>query len=260
MRMRIFVAVVVAIGLGVSGRARGAAAGEPAKVEGGDPAVSGTFLRPYTNRWRFTMTKPGSAPVEAGTWSDRMEATTYAGRPALKRTQIAEYKNGIRLTFVNIFDPKTMDSLAFDYLRSDTGETRHLEVDGRTIHFRRSPGTGDEPAQDYDARVDHKILDFHDGLYGILLDSFPLKEGYEAEFPAFDTDRACLDWIRLKVTGRESVQAGDDKKAETWVVHVETKLYGSSTWWLSREAPYVIQASLVLAEKDGGTIVTYTMI
>jgi hypothetical protein len=29
---------------------------------------------------------------------------------------------------------------------------------------------------------------------------------------------------------------------------------------LSREAPYVIRAWLVLAEKDGGTVVTYTMI
>ena len=260
MPIRIFVAVVMGIGLGVSGSARGAAAEEPPKVEGGNPGISGSFLQPYTNRWRFTMTKPGSAPVEAGTWSDRMETTSFAGRPALKRTQIAEYKNGIRLTFVNVFDPKTMDSLAFDYVRSDTGETRHLEVDGKTVHFRRSPGTGDQPAQDYDARVDRKILDYYDGLFGILLDSFPLKEGYEAQFPAFDSDRAAIDWVHVRVTGRETVPAGEGKQSETWVVHVETKLYGSSTWWLSRQAPYVIQAALVLSEKDGGTIVTYTMI
>lgn len=260
MRYRVLLAAAMATSLFASARPGAALSGEPAKVEGGDPAVSGSFLQPYTNRWRFTMTKPGSAPVEAGTWSDRMETTSFAGRPALKRTQIAEYKNGIRLTFVNVFDPKTMDSLAFDYVRSDTGETRHLEVDGKTVHFRRSPGTGDQPAQDYDARVDRKILDYYDGLFGILLDSFPLKEGYEAQFPAFDSDRAAIDWVHVRVTGREKVPAGEGKQAETWVVHVETKLYGSSTWWLSREKPYVIQASLVLAEKDGGTIVTYTMI
>ena len=233
---------------------------EETRVEGGDPSINGSFLRPYTNRWSFTMAKPGSAPVDAGTWSDRMEPTSFSGRPALKRTQVAEYKNGIRLTFVNVFDPKTMDSLAFDYTRSDTGETRHLEIEGKTVHFRRSPGTGDQPAQDYDARVDRKILDFYDGMFGILLDSFPLKEGYEVEFPAFDSDRACIDWVRVKVTGRETVPAGEGKRAETWVVHVQTKLYGSSTWWLSREAPYVIRASLVLAEKDGGTVITYTMV
>jgi len=61
------------------------------------------------------------------------------------------------------------------------------------------------------------------------------------------------------VTGRETVPAGMGKSAEAWVVHVETQRYGSATRWLSRDAPYVIRAELVLAEKDGGTRVTYMM-
>ena len=247
------------VGLATAGVAA-ALPDQPPRVDGSDRSISGSFLRPYTNRWRFFIEKPGSAPVEAGIWSDRMETTTYRGRPALKRTQVAEYKKGPRLTFVNVFDPTSMASLTFDYFRSDTGETRHLQIDGKTVSFRRQPGTGDEPRQDYVAKVDREILDFHDGLYGILLDAFPLREGYEAEFPAFDTDRACVDWVRLRVTGRETVPAGEGKTAETWVVEVETKLYGSSTWWVRREAPYVIKATLVLAEKDGGTKITYSMI
>ena len=241
--------------------ARAARAGEAAipRIEGGDPSVSGAFLRPYTNRWTFSIEKPGGKPVEAGVWSDRMEATTYRGRPAMKRTQVAEYKKGIRITFVNLLDPATMASWTFDYERSDTGEKRHLEVDGKTVKFRREPGTGSEEAQDYVARVDRRILDFYDGLYGILIDAFPLREGYETEFAALDTDRARIDWVRLNVTGRENVPAGEGKRAEAWVVHVETQLYGSSTWWVTREAPFVIQATLVLAEKDGGTRITYTM-
>lgn len=239
---------------------RPSSAEDPPKVEGGDPSITGSFLTPYTNRWRFVMEKPGGKPVEAGTWSDRMEATTHDGRPALRRTQVAEYKKGIRLTFENVFDPKTMASWSFDYSRSDTGETRHLEIRDKTVYFRRSPGTGDEPAQDYVAQVDRRILDFHDGLYGILLDALPLREGYAATIPAFDTDRACLDWVRVKVLRRETVPAGEGHTAETWVVRVETQLYGSSTWWLSRRAPFVIQAELVLAEKDGGVKITYTMI
>ena len=239
---------------------RAALAQAPVRVEGGDPSVNGSFLRPYTNRWTFSIERPGSKPVEAGLWSDVLEATSFRGRPAMKRTQIAEYKKGIRITFVNVFDPASMAPLTFDYLRSDTGETRHLEVDGKTLRFQRQPGTGEEAAQDYVARVDRQILDFYDGMYGILIDAFPLREGYEVEFAAFDSDRACVDWIQLKVTGRETVAAGEGKHADTWVVHVQTKLYGSSTWWVTREAPYVIKATLVLAEKDGGTKITYTMI
>ena len=244
---------------GAAARADGPAPAVP-RVEGGDPSVSGTFLKPYTNRWTFSIEKPGGSPVEAGVWSDRMEATTYRGRPALRRTQIAEYKKGIRLTFVNVFDAASMAPLTFDYSRSDTGETRHLEVDDKTLTFRRQPGTGSDESQDYVAHLDRRILDFYDGMYGILIDAFPLKEGYEAELAAFDTDRARVDWVHLKVTGREVLPAGESRRVETWVVQVQTELYGSSTWWVTREAPFVIKAALVLSEKDGGTKITYTMI
>jgi hypothetical protein len=254
-------AAILGIAIGAPARAQAPpAASAVARVEGGDPSVSGSFLRPYTNRWSFSIEKPGAAPVEAGVWSDRMEATTYRGQPALKRTQEAEYKKGIRLTFVNVFDPASMASLSFDYTRSDTGETRHLEIDDRTLTFRREPGKSGEEAQDYVAHLDRRILDFYDGMYGILVDALPLKEGYRADLAAFDTDRARVDWIHLKVTGREVVPAGEGRRVETWVVQVQTDLYGSSTWWVTREAPFVIRAALVLAEKDGGTKITYTMI
>ncbi len=238
----------------------GMSAEEWPRVEGGDPVVNGSFLHPYTNRWSFSIEKPGSAPVEAGVWTDVMESVSFGGRPALKRTQVAEYKKGIRITFVDVFDPKSMAVHVFDYTRSDNGESRHLESDGQSIRFLRRPGSDDDFAQDYVAKLDHRVLDFYDGMYGILIDAFPLREGYEVSFSGFDTDRAAVDWIHLRVSGRETVPAGKGKTAETWVVQIETKLYGSSTWWVTREAPYVIQATLVLGEKDGGAKIHYTMI
>jgi hypothetical protein len=255
-RLRLAAAVLAGWTGAVTARAAEPA---PPRVEGNNPAIDGSFLRPYTNAWTFAMQKPGGPAVEAGVWTDRLERTTHAGRPALKRTQVAEYKNGIRLTFVNVFDAKTMASLTFDYARSDTGEKRRLEFAGRKATFRRLPGTGSEPEQDYVATVAHDVLDFHDGLYGILLDAFPLREDYAAEFPAFDTDRACVDWVTMKVTGRERIAAGPGREADSWVVSVQTRLYGSSTWWLTRDAPYVIKAVLVLPASEGGVTITYTM-
>jgi uncharacterized protein DUF3108 len=233
---------------------------EEIRLEGGDPAVNGSFLRPYTNKWKFSIQKPGAEPVDAGVWTDRLETTTDHGRPALKRTQVAEYKKGIRLTFVSVFDPKTMALLTFDYERSDTGETRHLELHGRTARFRRLPGTGSETAQDYTARLEHEVLDFYDGLYGILLDAFPLQEGYAVTFPALDTDRASIDWVRLRVAGRETITGPGGKRFDSWVVRLESRLYDSSTWWLTREAPYVLKAILVQPDSEGGATITYTMI
>ncbi|HSB35258.1 MAG TPA: hypothetical protein VLH41_00170 [Thermoanaerobaculia bacterium] len=230
------------------------------RVEAGDPSVSGSFLHPYTNRWKFFIQKKGGEPVEAGTWSDALEATSYEGRPALRRTQVAQYKKGIRLTFVNVFDARTMTPYTADYERSDTGETRHAEFRQGEVSFRRLPGTGDTASQQYVASLDHRVLDFYDGMYGVLLDAFPLGEGYAARFPAFDSDTASVDWIDIRVTGRETVAAGPGRRADTWVVHAGTKKYGQSTWWLTRQAPYVIKAELILSEEAGGAKVTYEMI
>jgi hypothetical protein len=195
----------------------------PIRLEAGDLSVDGSFLQPYENRWTFSIQKKGGSPVEAGVWTDRVEPTTVGSRRALKRTQVASYKSGIQLTFVNVFDPKTMESFSADYSRSDTGETRHLDYRGKEIGFRRTPGIGDAPPQRYVATVDQRVLDFHDGLYGVLLDALPLKEGYAASLPAFDTDRACVDWVEVHVTGRETVEAGPGKSVETWVVRAETR-------------------------------------
>jgi len=238
----------------------GSAAGAPTRLEGGDPSISGAFLKPYENRWRFSVQTPGKPPVEAGVWSDRMEEVSAQGRPALRRTQIAEYRKGIRVTFVTTFEKGSMAPLAFDYSRSDTGETRHIEFNGRTATFHRVPGTGEEPAQDYVARLEHSVLDFYDGTYGILLDALPLREGFDVEIPAFDSDRACVDWIHVRVTGREKVPAGEGRTADAWVIQVETKKYGRSSWWLTREAPYVIRAEMTVSPGEGGATIVWTMI
>jgi hypothetical protein len=67
------------------------------------------------------------------------------------------------------------------------------------------------------------------------------------------------------VKGRETVEAGAGKKAETWVVETPTRLYGRMTWWVTKEPPYVIKAVLEVPEKEDGSgkvaaIITYTMV
>ena len=48
----------------------------------------------------------------------------------MKRTQIANYeKKGIKLTFVSVFDPRTMKPFSFDYSRSDNGMSAMSSLD-----------------------------------------------------------------------------------------------------------------------------------
>jgi hypothetical protein len=233
------------------------------RLKVGDAAVTGAHLKPYTNLWNFTMQKPGTAAKPAGTWSDWLEAVDFHGKPAMKRTQVAKYDKGIQLTFVSIFDPATMEPLSFDYARSDNGNVRHVDFQHSTATYRHTDDK-DAKSEEATANLGQPVFDFYGGMYGVLISTLPLKEGYAAEIPALDTNKMGVDWVPVRVKGRETVDAGAGKKVETWVVETRTKLYGKMTWWVTKEPPYVIKAEVEVLDKEDGSgkvaaIVTYNM-
>jgi hypothetical protein len=143
-------------------------AGSP-RVDVGDVGITGSHLKPYTNLWKFTQQKPGGVAEEAGTWSDSLESTVYNDQPAMKRTQIANYKKkAIKLTFVSVFDPKTMKPFSFDYSRSDNGNARHVEFGSETVIYRHTDSTGAKP-KEAKVKLDRNVFDFYGGMYGILI-------------------------------------------------------------------------------------------
>jgi hypothetical protein len=240
-------------------------AGQPGIVEVGDANLTGSQLKPCTNLWTMTQQKPGGPGEKVGTWSDSLETTNYEGRSAMKRTQIAKYdKKGIQLTFVSIFDPATMAPLSFDYSRSDNGNIRHVEFRQGNVTYRHIDSTGSKP-EETTVKLDRQVFDFYGGMYGMLISTLPLADGYTARIPALDTNAMAVDWVRVQVKGRETVEAGAGKKADTWVVETATKLYGRMTWWVRKEPPYVIKAVLEVPQAEDGSgkvaaIITYTMV
>src|SRR5438477_12102697 len=128
-RTAFFLVLILVVGFPMTGqriaaqsKAESSSPSNSKRVEVGDATVTGSHLKAYTNLWKFTQQKPGGAAEPAGTWSDSLESVDFEGRPALKRTQIAKYdKKAIQLTFVSLFDPKTMEPFAFDYSRSGNG-------------------------------------------------------------------------------------------------------------------------------------------
>jgi hypothetical protein len=238
---------------------------ETARLEVGDARLTGSQLKPCTNLWKLTQEKPGEPAQEAGTWSDSLENTTYKGQAAMKRTQVAKYpKKGIQLTFVSVFDPRTMEPFSFDYSRSDNGNVRHVEFQHETVTYRHTDATGVKP-EEARVKLDRRVFDFYGGMYGLLISTLPLADGYTTEIPTFDTTKMAIDWVPVRVKGRETVDSGAGKKAETWVVETSTKLYGRMTWWVKKEAPYVIKARLEVPKGEDGSgklaaIITYTMV
>jgi hypothetical protein len=234
------------------------------KLAVGDAKVSGSHLQAYTNLWIMTQQKPGGLAEKVGSWSDALEMTSYQGKPAMKRTQVANYeKKAIQLKFVSVFNPATMEPFTFDYSRSDNGDVRHVDFIGDTVTYRHTESTGAKP-EEATVTLDRRVFDFYGGMYGVLISTLPLADGYTAEIPAFDTTKMAIDWVPVRVKGHETVEAGPGKRAETWVVETPTKFYGRMTWWVRKTPPYVIKARLEVLDKEDGSgkvaaTITYTM-
>ena len=235
------------------------------KLAVGDGTVSGSNLQPCTNLWIMNQQKGGTGPAEkVGSWSDAVEITTFQGKPAMKRTQVANYdKKKIQLKFVSVFDPATMEPFTFDYSRSDNGNVRHVDFNDTAVTYKHTESTGAKP-EEATVKLDRRVFDFYGGMYGMLISTLPLADGYSAEIPAFDTTKMAIDWVPVRVKGRETVEAGLGKKVETWVVETPTKFYGRMTWWVRKSPPYVIKAVLEVLDKEDGSgkiaaTITYTM-
>ena len=225
----------------------------------GNPNVDGAFLKPYKNAWKVVYAFPGKEPFLVGTWTDELAAVDINGRRLFKRTQMADYaKYNIVSTYVNVFDAKTMAPVSMDFKRSDTGEWAHRDFQNAQVKYQR--GSSGDPAKTQIGQLDLKepIFDYNGGMYGVLLAALPLKEGFQARFPALSEDNDELDWITITVGKQELVDAGPGKQVMAWPVDTEGNYANKShsIFWISKEAPYVIKLVTTIPT---GKWVTVTM-
>lgn len=222
-------------------------------VNVGDPLIDASFIRPYKNLWKLTYTKPTGESMDAATWSDEVEEITIESRRLFKRTQVAKYKNGGSSTLINVFDAKTFAPVSRDFRRKN-GMFNHIDFASGSISFQRADAPGTDIKQGT-VKLDRPVYDFYGGLYGLLIAAFPLKSGYSATFPSLDEDTDNIRPATFKVLREEMVEAGPGKQVKAWVVECEDD--GMMTFWLTKEAPYVIR--LVYVNRQG-IISTYSMI
>lgn len=219
----------------------------------GDPIVKGAFIRPYKNLWKLNYRKPTGESMDAATWSDEVEEITLGSRAVLKRTQIAKYVNGGGSTLINVFDAKTLEPVSRDFRRNN-GMFNHVDFTRRSITFERAEAPGTDVKRGT-VKLEKPVFDFYGGLYGLLIVGFPLKTGYSATLPSLDESTDNVRPATFRVLRREIVEAGPGRQVKAWVVECDD--HGLMTFWLTKEAPYVIR--LVYVNRQG-IISTYSMI
>ena len=222
----------------------GSASAEDPAVEVGGPAVDGSFLRPYDNVWRFSIeTTTDGVDHFQGLWTDHLQKITRDGKVLWLRAQGMTYVDGRTTSVVNVFDPATLAPVSSES-RNPDGSFLHRDFRGRHVSFRRIATLGAKEATgEFD--LPKPVFDFAGGMWGLLLASFPLHPGYRATFSAIDEFKDTMVDVSLNVRGREMVDAGSRGKVEAWVAEV-----GPYTFWLTKEAPYVIRLTFVGARKN----------
>ena len=216
----------------------------PLKIKLGGPSVDGSLLKPYKNAWKVVYAFPGKEPFLVGVWTDELTEVDANGRHLLKRAQTADYaKYNIVTTYANVFDPKNMSPVSMDFKRSDTGEWAHRDFDGALVKYRRGDSADPAKTRTGQLKMEEPVFDYNGGMFGVLLATLPLKEGFKATFPTLSEDRDEMDWITFTVGKQELVDAGPGKQVLAWPVDTEGNYANQShsIFWVTKEPPYVIK-------------------
>lgn len=235
---------LVVLGTFFLGALAGAAADapEPSTVKVGDPAVDGSFIKPFKNAWNVVRFKPDGTPVVVGSWTDDVQVGEEKGRPVLKRVQHEKLPRG-NFVMTNVVDRKTLAPILSD-ISNDKGYHMRLEfVDPTHVKTEHVGGPGakpGEPLKKEDLEISMPVYDFLGGMYGMLLVGFPLHEGYAAKFPIFLDEGNKIDWLTFHVGAKESVAAGPGKKVDAYRVTTEQGGF-KMIFHLTKEPPHVIR-------------------
>src|SRR5262249_10344551 len=139
----------------------------PVAVKVGDPAVDGSFIKPYKNRWTVTLYTPDGKSVDGGYWTDEVEVVDDHGRSLLKRTQFEKLRRRT-VTTVTLVDQRPGAPVMPD-IREAGGSHAHIESAGTGVKPDQGgvmPGDPPQPPGKAELQLAMPVYDFLGGIYG----------------------------------------------------------------------------------------------
>lgn len=208
----------------------------------GDGSVSGKRFIDYENVWIMTDVDKAGKVSSVGVWHDTVRMV-YGSAKQLIRKQTVRYANGHIRRHYDKVDAETMLPIHVRVTAQEKeGAAEQVVTD---IEYRGSlfsgirrfnvEGTGPDGALAVRTIMELKgpVFDWH--MWGILVSSFPLREGYAARFMAHTssgTTNSPFLWVVLAVKGSESVQSRRWGKVDCWKVLVQAEV--PWTFWISK--------------------------
>jgi hypothetical protein len=223
-------------------------------LEPGGPGVDASAIGPYTNLFEVVIVQPDGRERVLGSWEDRVEIVKRDGRSILRRIQNSKTATGTSAHLDEV-DSRTLQPIRARYERNGsvvsdaTWEGRRLAA--RDITTPAGMDAGDPVPVTLDVEFPKPVFDWH--LWGVLVSSFPLADGYAAAFVAHttsDADAPLLRRFELQVVGREAVDLGERGRVNCYVVRVDAAT--PWTFWISTTRRPVPVVQLRIETKDGG--------
>ena len=223
-------------------------------LEPGSPGVDASAIAPYSNLFEVFEVKPDGTERRVGTWDDRVEIVKRDGRVVLRRIQNTKTATGTSAHLDEV-DQRTLQPIRARY-ESNGAVVSDAAWDGPRLTARDittpagPPGSTERIPVTLKVEFPKPVFDWH--LWGVLLSSFPLADGYEAAFLAHTTSDAEAPLLRrfaFRVVARETVDLGDRGKVDCHVVRVDAAT--PWTFWISttrRPAPVL---KLKIEARDG---------
>lgn len=213
----------------------------PVDLRVGDPAIDGSFVKPFTARYRITVTAATGETQDWGTEVHEVQVVTMQGRPVLKRIR---FMSGPRKTVCGIAfaDRATFAPILSQEIHSDGSYWRY-EFAGKRVRMQRSAEPAMGELRETELELDVPVFDFNLGPYELMFAGLPLRQGYSARIPAFILDNAGPPWAGFEVTGREPTPIETSRSVDAWIVETQYNAEWKQVLWLAREPPYLLRFS-----------------
>lgn len=223
-------------------------------LEPGAPGVDASAILPYTNLFEVFEAQPDGTERLVGTWEDRVEIVKRDGRPVLRRIQSSRTGNSTSAHLDEV-DQRTLQPIRARYESNGTAIS-DATWEGRRLTARDITTPAGLPATEripvtLSVEFPRPVFDWH--LWGVLLSSFPLADGYEADFLAHttsDSEAPLLRRFTFRVLARETVDLGERGTVECYVVRVDAAT--AWTFWISTTRRPVPVVKLKIESPGGG--------
>ncbi len=207
------------------------------KVTPGSDLVSGDFIAPYTNKWKVVIENANGNSTDALIWTDYSQIMEVNGTKYIHRVQdLYSPDHSLVDTWINMTELETLKPWQFQAI-SPTGSFSFLEFSDESVIIRTNRNNQRSTVSDT-MKIDTPLFDWN--LYGMLLVGLPFEKETKYSLPIWQPGVNQPNKLTVTVEGKETIQTLSNQQIETFKLTTDKGL----TFWLSKEAPYVIQLQL----------------